>query len=1229
MRKTLFAGLTALDPGDTLATDGFSFQSRNPEITDHLLELGAVTHRHDARLALANPAVAPSAAASAGVGSFPADTSVFVGYTLLDEHGGETTMAPAVTLSTRESLAAPDDVPSAVADYTAGVLRADTYYYALTFSDGAGGETTVGPSIAVEREPGFASGRVLLSGMATLAAAAGAPAWRLYRATGGGRLAFLAQGATDAFTDDGTVPCDCNVSPPPRNITNGANRIGVVVPSAAGASGFALYLSETGDFTSPSFAGAHPIADAGDTIVFDGFDVDDGAPPDVSSSVPGASKINPDTDLLDWNWKRSVDTTAELPAGDQGDVRLVRGTATLYAVLGSAAAAPGDWTALVGAESSASGTVRTVIVGADSEVAVEALEVVASGATIERIGNTARVTIPVPSGGTGEPGGGSGTLQLVSASGGGAVEGASAITFVSGDGAGVTVAPSGASAIVTVSAVAGPEGPAGSGNVRAYDDAGGEYAAGSGMRFIAGAGTSIIVDQSPGQPQIADITISASGGAGPGGDQGTWAGIPGDLTEWQPLELAAGWTNLNVGASGAAAIAKDLTTGLVFVRAPLARATGAGDLIAAIASGSDVTGTYWPEVSHAFVNEQEVGVEISPAGEIRAVNIDDEINQVVLSMLVYRGSPVEGAGTRGGTLKADVVDGVASYDPYEMVDAGTGAVVVREGGRYHVVANGRAAPATGTVRITAGASTLDGGVFSNGTFSLAGDFQLAAGTGISLQAIDTSFDTGARLSVTKVEGNQGQAGEGGSPGDIGAEGATGPAGADGADGAPGPVLVTVSDEAGNFDELIASAGGLSIVASGAIRTNGYIAGGSAVVEMYAPSGAGGGGTDGNYTLGGGPSWLDGDDNQRVTLDTSAGNGYHYRQSDPTAVTWQEDPFATDDYTADAGAITIASATAAGRRLIHPHRLIREGSAVAHFEWRSDDADPQVSEVLFNWSTGYGLGFLAAYDPAAGTLSVRGVNGGGAGTELGGASGIAVPTVDDDWWLRLHRAGDRLTAGLYMGTYPYDYETPTAEVTYDLTLTDKQTYTEFGNVNFSGRPGFGLHGTGIACVWYEHYDAFLGSPPEITLDVEDNTGDTQSVVLLDGNGRSDFWPPRGETSFFTDGPVASGAMASGFVDLGKTFELLSIETSQPMRVRLYTRTAKLAADAARALATPPVGNHGVIVDLVTDDSDPTWDMTPNIHGSRLDDDSPLIPMQLTNLGTEEYLNVVFTSRRLER
>jgi hypothetical protein len=397
--------------------------------------------------------------ASGGTGTFPAETAVFIGYTLLDDDGGETTLAPAITLTTRDALPDPEDGPGAVIDYTGGVLRADTYYYALTFSDGSGGETLVGPSVAVEREPGFASGQVQLTGMATLAAAAGAPAWRMYRAAGGGRLAFLTQGTSNSFTDDGTVPCDCNVSPPVRNITNGANRIRVTVPAAPAASAFSVYLSETGDFTSPAFAGTYPMSSAGTPIVYDGFDVDDGAPPDVSTSVQGASKIDPDTELLDWNWKRSVATTAELPVGSAGDVRLVRTTGSLYAVLGSAAHAPGDWSPLVGADG-----LTTVIVDPDTEVGVTAIEFRGDGATLEREGDTAVVNLPVASGGGGG-GGGGGTVNTVIV-GAGTEADVTAIAFVA-DGA--TLTRSGDMAVVEIPVGSGGGGGGGGGALRARE----------------------------------------------------------------------------------------------------------------------------------------------------------------------------------------------------------------------------------------------------------------------------------------------------------------------------------------------------------------------------------------------------------------------------------------------------------------------------------------------------------------------------------------------------------------------------------------------------------------------------------------------------------------------------------------------------------------------------------------------------------------------------------------
>jgi hypothetical protein len=365
MKKTLFAGLTALDPGESIAVDDYALVTTDPLRVDRFLEVGSVTHRHDARAALGNPTASAGASAVGSGGAIPAGETFYAAYTLLDEQNGETLPSDAVAITTPDPIEPPDSEPTAVIDYTSGgTLPADTYYYVVSLLDGIGGETPAGPWAQVEREPGFASGRVLISGLQGLVASGSAAGWALYRATGGGTFHFLAQGSGDTFTDDGSTPADCGRAPLDENVntTNGDNSIEIVVPASAmtdangrQASGFSLYLSRTGDFSSPCLHGSSGSAAAGETVVVRLYDPQPGRPPDVSLSVRGASKIDPDTEILDWHWKRPVATSDALPAAEAGDVRLVLDDGTLWAAIEETENSSG-WQ-LVGGLGGGSGTV--------------------------------------------------------------------------------------------------------------------------------------------------------------------------------------------------------------------------------------------------------------------------------------------------------------------------------------------------------------------------------------------------------------------------------------------------------------------------------------------------------------------------------------------------------------------------------------------------------------------------------------------------------------------------------------------------------------------------------------------------------------------------------------------------------------------------------------------------------------------------------------------------------
>lgn len=333
MEKTRFAGITRLAPGESIATDNYAFQSVDRDIIDRLLELGAHSHRHDAHEPIANPTAEPILALEDTGGTIRGDTTLYVCYTLVDAFGGESLPSDVAAATTDPQLTAPDATPNADVDTTAGDLLSGTYYYAVSLTDGTGGETPVGPTLEVDIDPGFANAKIVLTGLGDMVTdnppAAG---WRLYKASGTGALTFLAAGGAeqDSVTDDGHLCVDCTEVAPREdlNTTASTNALLVQVPNdaiVAAATAIRIYMSDDGDFTSPSFVEQLPTSAAGTSRRYTRLFLNDGQPPDVATSIAGANKIDPDTELLDWRWKRPVNAEADLPLEDNqvGDIRLV------------------------------------------------------------------------------------------------------------------------------------------------------------------------------------------------------------------------------------------------------------------------------------------------------------------------------------------------------------------------------------------------------------------------------------------------------------------------------------------------------------------------------------------------------------------------------------------------------------------------------------------------------------------------------------------------------------------------------------------------------------------------------------------------------------------------------------------------------------------------------------------------------------------------------------------
>lgn len=342
MDRTPFAGLTVVAPDENIYEDGASFVSRNPRLTDYLLRLGAKTHRHNGLPGLSSPSQAPAVAVTEG-GFLAPEITLHVGYTLVDADGGETMVSPLTTITTPAAMAPPSAAPG-VSLASGGSLPIGAYYYAVAITDGRGGETTLGPAVTVSLTR---AQKITLTGLQALRAPTGQSVV-VYKSTGGAFYRVI-ETIADTWVDDGTPCADCTIEPQAVNTTFTEWALDIAVPSAAaqGATSVRIYASTEVELVSPALVATLASGSLTTTMTTTQYGV--GSPPPVSMSKGGANLIDPDTELIDWHWKRPVAASALLPAGEPGDVRIVQTVdgPTPYAVGSASAAGPAGWKPLV------------------------------------------------------------------------------------------------------------------------------------------------------------------------------------------------------------------------------------------------------------------------------------------------------------------------------------------------------------------------------------------------------------------------------------------------------------------------------------------------------------------------------------------------------------------------------------------------------------------------------------------------------------------------------------------------------------------------------------------------------------------------------------------------------------------------------------------------------------------------------------------------------------------
>ena len=230
-------GLTRLEPGESLAANGYAFLSGNIDTIDRVLALGRVHSHTGASASITDPVTAPSLVLDSTSGDIPAGTTVYYRYTYVDEFGAETAGSPEAYVTTPSPISLPTG-PVLSSATTGGVNVGGEYRYALTAYTGPNTQET---KLGAVRTIGLAysvSTHAITVTFPTLPV--DADGFNIYRrGPGEAQFSFLASVDMSVatppsdFVDDGAVSTsNPNRIPPANNLTFGANNITVSLPGA-------------------------------------------------------------------------------------------------------------------------------------------------------------------------------------------------------------------------------------------------------------------------------------------------------------------------------------------------------------------------------------------------------------------------------------------------------------------------------------------------------------------------------------------------------------------------------------------------------------------------------------------------------------------------------------------------------------------------------------------------------------------------------------------------------------------------------------------------------------------------------------------------------------------------------------------------------------------------------------------------------------------------------------
>lgn len=275
--ETLNFGLTQLEPGESLAKNGWAPLGSDRELLDSLL-VALKDHQHTAAPRLEDPVNGPTLTVFDTGGDLPGNTTYYYAISHLDRYGLETAISPEVEITTPVSIGSPEQ-PVLEIETTGGLVGPGSWAYAITFVDAQGGETVASrlTSISVT---GTGTNRVKIT-LPVLPV--GAVGHRIYRARPGqADPYFLMENiSTDVVVYDVGEYCEVDPSlmPPTYDTTLSTSRVNIQVDDLpTDVTGWRIYRTEVpGVYDEYSLVAevVEPI-DGNSTIIRDNWD-DDGS----------------------------------------------------------------------------------------------------------------------------------------------------------------------------------------------------------------------------------------------------------------------------------------------------------------------------------------------------------------------------------------------------------------------------------------------------------------------------------------------------------------------------------------------------------------------------------------------------------------------------------------------------------------------------------------------------------------------------------------------------------------------------------------------------------------------------------------------------------------------------------------------------------------------------------------------------------------------------------------